>query len=97
MSQDQQTPVILEQHGAIAVITMSNPPLNTLSHSVRLGLDRVLTKVITDSEIKGAVLCGEGRAFCAGADVREFDQAPAKDNGETVLDSHSSGSAQASP
>ena len=76
MSQDQQTPVILEQHGAIAVITMSNPPLNTLSHSVRLGLDRVLTKVITDSEIKGAVLCGEGRAFCAGADVREFDQAP---------------------
>ena len=76
MTQDQRTPVILEQHGAIAVITISNPPLNTLSHSVRLGLDRALTKVMTDSEIKGAVLCGEGRAFCAGADVREFDQAP---------------------
>ena len=76
MTQDQRTPVMLEQHGAIAVITIANPPLNTLSHSVRLGLDRVLTQVMADSEIKGAVLCGEGRAFCAGADVREFDQAP---------------------
>jgi 3-hydroxyacyl-CoA dehydrogenase len=60
-------------HGAVAVITLNNPPVNALGLAVRKavadGLDRA-----ANSEFVGAVvITGAGAMFCGGADVSEFD------------------------
>ncbi|MGQ0609578.1 MAG: 3-hydroxyacyl-CoA dehydrogenase NAD-binding domain-containing protein [Paracoccaceae bacterium] len=65
-------PVHHQTLGDASLITIDNPPLNVLSHAVRLGLMAALDA----AEAAGArriVLAGAGRAFVAGADAREFD------------------------
>ncbi len=58
--------------GRVAVITVDNPPVNALSHAVRLGLVDSLEKALADPACAAIVLIAAGRTFMAGADVREF-------------------------
>src|SRR5262245_29403529 len=60
-------------HGEVAVITLDNPPLNTLAHGVRKGIAEGLEKARADSSVKAIVLIGGGDAFSAGAEIREFN------------------------
>ena len=66
----------LEQRGKIALIKLNNPPVNALGFALRSGLVDCLKQAASDPEIEALVLIGEGRCFCGGADIREFDQAP---------------------
>jgi len=59
--------------GSVAVITFNNPPMNTLAHPLRAAVHRHLQGAIADDKVKAIVLIGAGRAFCAGAEVREFN------------------------
>ena len=68
-------PVTLERHGAIAVIRVNNPPVNALSHAVRTGIAGAVASVAA-SDARACVLMAEGRTFIAGADIKEFGQAP---------------------
>ena len=56
----------------IGIIKGTNPPVNALSIDVRKGLIDALKLFIEDDNIKGIILCGEGRTFFAGADISEF-------------------------
>jgi 3-hydroxyacyl-CoA dehydrogenase len=58
--------------GRVAVITFENPPVNGLSHAVRVGLVRAVERAIADPAVAVIVLAGDGRHFSAGADIREF-------------------------
>ncbi|MFM9940885.1 MAG: 3-hydroxyacyl-CoA dehydrogenase NAD-binding domain-containing protein [Hyphomicrobiaceae bacterium] len=58
--------------GAVAVLTLSNAPVNALAHGVREGLAKAITAANADPAIKAIVITGEGRAFSAGADIAEF-------------------------
>jgi 3-hydroxyacyl-CoA dehydrogenase len=58
--------------GRVAVVTFDNPPVNGLSHAVRVGLARALERAIADPAVGTIVLAGGGRHFSAGADIREF-------------------------
>ncbi len=58
--------------GDIAIISLSNPPVNGLGHSTRLGITQGLDKANADPAVKAIVLTGAGRAFSGGADIREF-------------------------
>jgi len=60
----------------IAVVTLEAPPVNALSARVRAGLWEVFERIDTNDDIKAAVLLGAGRIFSAGADIREFVEAP---------------------
>lgn len=57
----------------VAIITMDNPPVNSLSYSTRLGIARGLDLAQSDTAVKAIVLTGAGRAFSGGADMREFN------------------------
>ncbi len=64
--------VLYEVRDDVAILTVDNPPVNPLSDGVRNGLYESLVKAEEDSEVKGIVLTGNGRAFIAGADISEF-------------------------
>ena len=59
-------------HGTVALITLSNPPVNGLGHATRLSLTDHLQQANADSAIKSIVISGAGKAFSGGADIKEF-------------------------
>lgn len=63
--------VLLDMRGDLALITISNPPVNAGSFDVRRGLLTALEQAIAQGAV-GAVLIGAGRCFVAGSDLREF-------------------------
>jgi len=63
---------LYEVHGTVAVITLSNPPVNGLGHVTRLSLTGHLQKANLDPAVKVIVLTGAGKAFSGGADIKEF-------------------------
>ncbi|HEX6014231.1 MAG TPA: 3-hydroxyacyl-CoA dehydrogenase NAD-binding domain-containing protein [Geminicoccaceae bacterium] len=72
--------VTVERSDGIALVLLDNPPVNALSAEVREGLLEAVRAVEADPGAVGAVLVGAGRAFSAGADVREFGRpAPGPD------------------
>ena len=58
--------------GDVAVLTVTYPPVNALSHAVREGLDASLKRAFGDDAVKAVVLRGAGTTFIAGADITEF-------------------------
>jgi 3-hydroxyacyl-CoA dehydrogenase len=56
----------------IAVITLANPPVNSLSHVLRSQIVDAVAAAEADPAIKGIVLVGNDKAFSAGADVTEM-------------------------
>lgn len=69
-------PVSLNIHGAIAVVTIDNPPVNALSQSVRQGLVEAMDAAEDDVQSDAIVIICDGRTFIAGADIREFGKTP---------------------
>ena len=64
--------VIVEQAEGIATITLNRPEkLNALNDTMGEELLKVLTDAGTDDSVRVIVITGAGRAFSAGADVKE--------------------------
>jgi 3-hydroxyacyl-CoA dehydrogenase len=61
-------------NGAVAVITLTNPPVNGLGHSTRAGIVDGMKKALADDAVKAIVITGAGKAFSGGADIREFNK-----------------------
>jgi 3-hydroxyacyl-CoA dehydrogenase len=69
------SPVSYERVDGIGVITVDNPPVNALSHSVRQGLQEAIRAAQQDDSSAVLVICA-GRTFIAGADITEFGKPP---------------------
>jgi len=66
--------LIVEQDGPVAVLTMNRPQaLNALSEDLMGALQGTLDALATREDVKAIVLRGEGKAFCAGHDLREME------------------------
>ena len=63
---------LYEVQGSVALITLSNPPVNGLGYATRLSLTGNLQKADTDDVVKSIVITGAGKAFSGGADIKEF-------------------------
>ena len=64
--------ITLEKKENIATITLNRPDkLNALNPKMREELIDVFGVVDQDDEVRVAVVTGAGRAFCAGADIKE--------------------------
>ena len=63
----------LEKDGPLAIVTLTNPPLNVLHPLMVAELDVCFTRLATDADVVVAIVTGQGdRAFCAGFDIKEF-------------------------
>ncbi len=69
------SPVSYELVDDIGVITVTNPPVNALSHAVRQGLHDAIQGAQHDASKVLLIICG-GRTFIAGADITEFGKPP---------------------
>jgi len=61
-----------EVRGAIAVITLNNPPVNGLGYETRKAVASAVEKAEDDAAVKAIVVTGAGKAFSGGADIKEF-------------------------
>lgn len=63
----------LEKEAPLALVTLTNPPLNVLHPQMVSELHACFTALATDAEVVVVILTGQGeRAFCAGFDIKEF-------------------------
>ena len=64
--------VIYEKRGNVAYVTLNRPErMNALGAAVRAGLVDAFVEVREDPEVRAVMVTGTGRAFCAGADLKE--------------------------
>jgi 3-hydroxyacyl-CoA dehydrogenase len=83
--------VDLDRRGRVAVLTVNNPPVNALSHGVRLGLRDGLRRAAADQAVNAIVIVCAGRTFIAGADITEFGKPPREPGLHEVLNLIESG------
>jgi enoyl-CoA hydratase len=55
----------------IATVTLAHPPVNALNRRGRDEITHVFDAISDRDDIRVAILTGEGKAFCAGADIKE--------------------------
>ncbi|QGG95084.1 enoyl-CoA hydratase/isomerase family protein [Actinomarinicola tropica] len=60
-------PIGIEVVGHVAVIEMQAPPHNFLTPTLVEGVAEALESFDDDAHVRAAVLCAQGRSFCAGA------------------------------
>ena len=72
--------VLYAEQGAIAIATLNRPQsLNSFTRQMHHDLWAALDQAEANPAIRALVITGAGRAFCAGADLSEFDLRPGPD------------------
>ena len=74
-----EEPVLLRSQDARGVVTLTlNRPhaFNALSEATLTALQRELDVIAQDESVRAVVLAAEGKAFCAGHDLKEMRAAP---------------------
>lgn len=81
-----ETAVLFEVSEGVATITLNRPEqMNTINAELGAGLMDALRQVRSREDIRVAILTGNGRAFCAGADLRSRADGPAAASGVAGL------------
>ncbi|HZA25828.1 MAG TPA: enoyl-CoA hydratase/isomerase family protein [Dehalococcoidia bacterium] len=77
MSNSAFATLLFTKSDGIAHISLDRPRvLNAYNIQMRDDFSQVLAAVHDDPEVRVALITGQGRAFCAGADLTEFGTAP---------------------
>lgn len=77
--------ILTEQHGRVAVVRLNRPErLNALSMPMVHELYDAFDRFNEDNGVGVIILTGEGRAFCAGLDVQEWQNPEPTAKGEPV-------------
>ena len=73
MPADDEFPVVVERRGAVCVLRLNRPAaLNAVNTALAAALGSALEEAASDPTVRAVVLTGTGRAFCAGADLKEI-------------------------
>lgn len=65
--------VLLEKHSGYAIVTLNRPnDMNALSRELRSDFVEAFKNCTQDEDIRVVILTGNGRAFCAGFDLKEL-------------------------
>lgn len=80
----------IEKNEGIGTITLNRPEaMNALSSELRRAVAEAFMQLQKDRDIRAVILTGEGRAFCAGMDLKEAssgapDEAAFEDEGDVL-------------
>ena len=78
-SQSPFETLLFEKHGAVAHISLNRPQaVNAYNVQMRDDFSESLSATQQDTEVRALLITGEGRGFCAGADLTEFGTAPSQ-------------------
>ncbi|MBA2587178.1 MAG: enoyl-CoA hydratase/isomerase family protein [Alphaproteobacteria bacterium] len=80
--------IISEKRGHLGLLTLARPQaLNALTHGMVKAIAASLSEWAMDDGIRAVAIRGEGRAFCAGGDIRAVQQAvmAGSDEGAALL------------
>jgi 2-(1,2-epoxy-1,2-dihydrophenyl)acetyl-CoA isomerase len=68
-------PILTRRHGKILEVTLNRPDVfNALNLDMMNRLTDVLSLCARDDSIKGVLITGKGKAFCAGGDLKWISQ-----------------------
>ena len=71
--------LLFEKRDGVAHISLNRPrALNAYNVRMRDDFSEALAAVQADAEVGALLITGQGRAFCAGADLSEFGTAPSQ-------------------
>ncbi len=70
----------------VAVVTISNPPMNALDDVTMLRLEYVFRQIEHDKNIKAVIITGDGDKFVIGADVNKVQEIDTFDEGVRVTE-----------
>jgi len=65
-----------ERVGEVAVVTVANPPVNTITAAVRAGMFDAVAAIRSDAAVRAVLVLCEGSTFFSGADIGEFSGPP---------------------
>ena len=69
--------VLTARDGAALTITLNRPDAyNAFTRELHSELHEALIGAAADADVRAVVVTGAGKAFCAGQDIREFQQLP---------------------
>ncbi len=67
--------VLTDRSGSVLTITLNRPEVfNALNTALHAALHDVLVGEAAEPDVRAVVLTGAGRGFCAGQDLREFEE-----------------------
>jgi len=78
MKMDYKT-IKVELRGAVAVLTIDNPPVNQFSPQMAEDFAACIQEAFGDDEVKAIVLTGTGKNFIAGADITRLQTVKDRD------------------
>jgi len=85
---DQTEPLLLRNDAdGIATLTLNRPgKFNALSHALLDALQAELDKLENDTSVRVVVLAANGKAFCAGHDLKEMRSTPSKEDQKALFE-----------
>ena len=67
--------LLLKKEEGMAILSLNRPEaLNALNSEVAEEIRRAAFEVEKDDEVRAVIVTGEGRVFCAGADIKEVKE-----------------------
>ena len=77
--------VQLVKQDNIVLLSVNNPPVNTINAAVRRDLNAALDELATLQGVQAVVLACEGSTFFSGADIGEFSGLPQEEAYRTLF------------
>ncbi|HUS22097.1 MAG TPA: crotonase/enoyl-CoA hydratase family protein [Aeromicrobium sp.] len=72
---EAEAAALYEVRGRVAIITLNRPDaLNAVNAALSTAVGEGLEAAVADPDVRVIVITGTGRAFCAGADLKELAQ-----------------------
>ena len=68
--------VLTERDGAVLTITLNRPEVFNAFNAALHGALKAALEEAAAAEVRAVVITGAGRGFCAGQDLKEFQEAP---------------------
>jgi enoyl-CoA hydratase len=71
--------IIYEKKEQVGIIALNRPErLNAINYQLASELTQVIDRIAEDEGVRAVILTGAGRAFCAGADIKDMADPKAK-------------------